>query len=184
MRTLLPIRHRYAFVACALLSAAALGTVTASAATATGPHQAQTTPGHAKHVKPGTAPEGVGLGVAYTPTGNAPDDVNDANPKFAACMKEQGQKYFPDFHASKDEQGKVRLNVRMRAGKGFDPTSDAYEDALKACAPILKKAGLTLTDAKALPPLPGKPGKVGGGAPGEGPSLHTEPESLTGAQTA
>jgi hypothetical protein len=178
MRTLLTIRHRYGLATCALLSAAALGTVTASAASATGtsttksPTAFTASMATAKHP---AAPARGAFAVAYRPTANAPGDVNAANPKFAACMRGQGQKYYPDFHASKDAEGRVGLLVKLKGGKGFDPASDAYQDALAACAPILNKVGITFPDPSDLPPLPGKPGKGEGKGKGDnGPSLHTE----------
>jgi len=165
-----PIRHRYALMTCALLSAVALGTVTASAATASGTSTTKTgTPGThlvSSSPKDHKQPAHGAFAVAYKPTANAPDDVNDGDPRFAACMREQGQKYYPRFHASKDEAGRVNLRVKLIGGKGFDPTSDAYQDALDTCAPVLEKVGITFPDASDLPPLP-EPGK----AP---PSLHKE----------
>jgi hypothetical protein len=178
------IRPRRLALACALISAATLGTVTASAATASDTSSARTSTTDASPLKawatggsgvsrggeaPGRAkpPEGVGIAIAYRPTANAPGDVNTANDRFAACMREEGQKRYPDFHASKDEDGAVRLSVKA-AGKNFDPTSDAYQDALDSCAPILEKAGVTFPDPADLPPLPENPGK------NEGPSLHKQ----------
>ena len=178
----------------AVLTAAALGTVSASAAQATGTSTAEapatvasgvsvvsvvhteaghagaghTTAGHAG-AGHGTPPKGAGFGVAYRPTADAPDDVNSADADFAACMRDQGLSVFPRFHASKDGKGHVRLQVRIRGG-GFDPTSGSYRKAMKTCGPIMKKAGIGFPAGPALPPLPGKPGEPGK----EGPSLHTE----------
>ncbi|MHC3471813.1 hypothetical protein ACYF6T_24365 [Streptomyces sp. 7R007] len=153
----------------AVLTAAALGTVSASAAQATGTTTATTTTTTtaSAHAKPHKA---VGLAVAYHPTANAPDDVNAANDDFAACMKDRGQSVFPDFHASKDDEGRVRLDVTVKGG-GFDPTSKAYEKAVKVCGPILEKAGITFPDPADLPPLPTKPGQ----GPGSGTTRHVEP---------
>jgi hypothetical protein len=177
----LATRSRLA-VGIAVLTAAALGTVSASAAQASGTSTATSTTTSAtmstSTAASGTtsAPAGgTALAIAYHPTANAPDDVDAANDDFAACMREQGQKYFPDFHATKDDEGHVGLRVKLIGGKGFDPTSDAYKDALDACTPILEKVGITFPDPADLPPLPtpGKPGKPG--KPGqEPPSLHTE----------
>src|SRR4051794_23788444 len=115
----------------AVLTAAALGTVSASAAQASGTKTAEapatatsvvhTKAGHgeaghgkAGHGKAGNTiagystaghrkpPKGAGFGVAYRPTADAPDDVNAANDAFAACMRGHGQSVFPDIHASKD----------------------------------------------------------------------------------
>ncbi|MFD5077067.1 hypothetical protein [Streptomyces sp. NPDC058371] len=178
------IRPRRLALACALISAATLGTVTASAASASDASSARTSTTDAAPLNAWTTggsgvsrggpasegakpPEGAGLAVAYRPTANAPDDVNTANDRFAACMREEGQKHYPDFHASKDDAGHIRLNVKV-TGKDFDPTSDAYQDALDSCAPILAKAGITFPDPADLPPLPEKPGKH------EAPSLHKQ----------
>ncbi|MGY6024343.1 hypothetical protein [Streptomyces spinosirectus] len=180
----------------AVLTAAALGTVSASAAQASGTSTAKapaataasgvsvhiktghTEGGHteAGHIKAGDTeaghgepPKGAGFGVAYRPTAGAPDDVNAANDDFAACMRDRGQRVFPDVHASKDAEGHVRLEVKIRGG-GFDPTSRSYRKAMRACGPIMKKAGITFPAGPGLPPLPGRPGK-----PGErGPVLHRE----------
>jgi hypothetical protein len=181
----------------AVLTAAALGTVGASAAQASGSSTAKapaalaagvsvhieaghtkagdTKAGHmaglttAGHGKP---PKGAGFGVAYRPTAGTPDDVNSANDDFAACMRDQGRSVFPDFHASKDGEGHVRLQVKIRGGD-FDPTSRSYKKAMKACGPIMKKAGITFPAGPGLPPLPGRPGKPGEPG-GERPSLRTE----------
>jgi len=165
----------------AVLTAAALGTVSATAAQASGTSTAKAPA--AKHViagvsvgkekgkgeRPTEPPRGARLAVKYNPTADAPDDLNAANDDFAACMKEQGQSVFPDFEASKGEDGGVLLKVRITS-PDFDPTSKSYRKALKACAPILAKAGLTFPNPSDLPPLPtptkpGKPGKAGEEAP-------------------
>jgi hypothetical protein len=142
----------------AVLTAAALGTVSASAAQASG----TPTPPPAKAPAARTA----GFAVRYHPTANAPEDVNTANDDFAACMKDRGRSVFPDFHATKDDEGHVRLEVKVTGGD-FDPTSRAYEKAVRTCGPVLKRVGITFPSAPGLPPLPGKPGE-------KGPSLHTE----------
>jgi hypothetical protein len=171
----LATRSRLA-VGFAVLTAAALGTVSASAAQASGTSTAPSATLSAPASTTPSAPSGgTARAIAYHPTANAPDDVNAANDDFAACMREQGQKYFPDFHATKDDEGHVGLRVKLIGGNGFDPTSDAYQDALDACAPILNKVGITFPDPADLPPLPapGKPGEPG--KPGQAPpSLHTE----------
>ncbi|MFC8515030.1 hypothetical protein [Streptomyces sp. NPDC057257] len=140
----------------AVLTAAALGTVSASAAQASGTSTTTTEPHHVR----------TGFGVSYHPTSKAPGDVNTANDDFAACMKDQGQSVYPVFHASKDAEGRVRLEVKVGGGD-FDPTSKAYKKAMKKCGPIMEKAGITFPALSDLPPLPGKPGKGG-------PTLHTE----------
>ncbi|MFG2789449.1 hypothetical protein [Streptomyces sp. NPDC048419] len=175
----------------AALTAAALGTVGASAAQASGTSPAKapaalatgvsvhieagrTKAGHeagltkAGHGKP---PKGAGFGVACRPTAGAPEDGNSANDDFAACMRDQGRSVFPNFHASKDGEGHVRLQVKIRGG--FDPTSRSCKKAMKACGPIMKKAGVTFPAGPGLPPLPGRPGRPGEPG-GERPSLHTE----------
>ncbi|MFE2068612.1 hypothetical protein ACFXDH_40625 [Streptomyces sp. NPDC059467] len=66
-------------------------------------------------------------------------------------------------------------------GAAYDPSSAPYRKAVKKCAPILSKAGLTFTDGKDVPPLPARPGRPGRPEKGlrtstgtdEGPSLTT-----------
>ncbi|MFD4558916.1 hypothetical protein ACFWP5_32135 [Streptomyces sp. NPDC058469] len=161
----------------AVLSAAALGTVTASAAqasdtaTAKSPRTVESGvsvvqekgngKGAPKHLDP---PKGAAFAVAYHPTANAPGDLNTANGDFAKCMRAQGQSVFPRVHASKDADGHINLQVLMTGGD-FDPTTAGYKKAVKVCGPILEKAGLTFPNPADLPPLPtpdkpGKPGKV------------------------
>jgi hypothetical protein len=160
----------------AVLSAAALGTVTASAAQASDTATAKSPikvgsgvsvvqekgKGTSTHPEP---PKGAAFAVAYHPTAQAPGDLNTANGKFAKCMRAQGQSVFPRFHASKDADGHVNLQVRVTGGD-FDPTTAGYKKAVKVCGPILEKAGLTFPNPADLPPLPtpdkpGKPGKPG-----------------------
>ncbi|PWI15151.1 hypothetical protein DI272_13980 [Streptomyces sp. Act143] len=172
----------------AVLTAVALGTVSASAAQSAGTRSTDVAPavrsvstvvqdGGAKGTSPGRAkhPKQAAFAVAYHPTDNAPDDVNAANDDFAACMREQGQTSFPDFHAGRDEEGRVRLDVKVDSPDAFDPTSKSYEKALQACAPILAEAGITFPDPANLPPLP-EPGQPGDPDDGE-PSLHRRTES-------
>ena len=161
----------------AVLTAAALGTVSASAAQASGTstteapetvlssvsvgHEKGNTKGHEKGTNTGRG--AVGFAVAYHPTSDAPDDVNTANDHFAACMKDQGQSVFPDFEASQDAEGHVLLNVRITGGD-FNPTTKSYKKAIKTCAPTLKKVGITFPNPADLPPLPapGNPGDMEG----------------------
>ncbi|MGX1543541.1 hypothetical protein [Streptomyces adustus] len=174
----------------AVLSAAALCTATASAASAAGaPTSAKLrtttatatsvvheqggqttgeaghgggTTGGAGHAGAGQAGPATGFGVAYHPTADAPGDVNAANKRFAACMRRAGQKTVPDIHASKDAKGRVQLQVRITdKGGTFDPTSKRYRKALKACGPVMAKAGVTFPAGAELPPLPDLPGKPG-----------------------
>ncbi|MEU6257546.1 hypothetical protein [Streptomyces sp. NPDC047043] len=148
----------------AVLTAAALGTVSASAAQATGSSTANTRhTAESKSLKPG------GFAVAYQPTSNAPDDLNSANDDFAGCMRDQGQTVFPRFHAAKDEEGHVRLEVKITGGN-FDPTATAYKKAVRECGPILEKAGITF-------PKPGHPFPAPDPAKGagEGGSTRIEP---------
>ncbi|MEV6194242.1 hypothetical protein AB0M19_17805 [Streptomyces sp. NPDC051920] len=177
---------------CALISAATLGTVSASAASASdGTTVTATTAGTAgsprltRHAATGTPPEGALPAIAYRPTSHAPGDVNTADDAFAACMRDHGQKHFPVFHASKDARGRIRFDVRMRADAGFDPASKSYRSAQKACAPILRKAGVTFSAGSGLPPttVPGRPGRPGTGSGGSSaggsgglPGFHTEQE--------
>ncbi|MFJ6083226.1 hypothetical protein ACIQI8_17690 [Streptomyces sp. NPDC092369] len=154
-----------------VLTAAALGTVGATAAQASGTSTAKA-PGvsvgkeKGDDAKPTEPPHGARLAVKYNPTAQAPDDLNTANDDFATCMKEEGQSVFPDFEASKGDDGGILLKVSVKS-PDFDPTSKSYRKALKACGPILGKAGITFPDPADLPPLPtpGKPGKPGEGLP-------------------
>ncbi|MFF3409918.1 hypothetical protein ACFYW8_27715 [Streptomyces sp. NPDC002742] len=198
MRALATRPQRLA-LACALISAATLGTVSASAASASDRSTVTTatawTAASARLTQHATGrppkgslpPGGAMLAIGYRPTSHAPGDVNTADDAFAACMRGHGQKVFPAFHASKDKRGHIRFSVRVGASKGFDPQSKSYRAAVKACSPILKKAGITVSSGAGLPPLPvpGKPGKpgtgsgrspVGGsvGGYGELPGFHTE----------
>ncbi|MFG2967626.1 hypothetical protein ACGFZS_30590 [Streptomyces sp. NPDC048288] len=152
-------KHRLA-LGVAALTAAALGTVGVTAAQAT-----TTTPAH---TRPG-APKGAAFGVSYRPTAQAPGDVNTASDAFGACMADQGVTTYPAFHATKDAKGRVLLRVQTRAG-AHDPSSAPYKKALKKCAPILSKAGLTFTDGR-----PGRPEKGLRTSTGtdEGPGLTT-----------
>ncbi|MFF8534792.1 hypothetical protein ACF07B_23135 [Streptomyces sp. NPDC015532] len=198
MRALATRPQRLA-LACALISAATLGTVSASAASASDRSTVTTatagtaaSPRLTQHAS-GTAPKGslpsggAMPAIGYRPTSHAPGDVNAADDAFAACMRGHGQKVFPAFHASKDKRGHIRFSVRVGASKGFDPASKGYRAAVKACSPILKKAGITFSSEAGLPPLPvpGRPGKpgtgsggssVGGSVEGSGdvPGFHTE----------
>ncbi|MCX5360423.1 hypothetical protein OG864_17105 [Streptomyces sp. NBC_00124] len=143
-------RPRRLALALAAITALTLGTVSASAATAS---ESTDDPPRARP----------GLAIGYEPTENAPDDLNEANDEFAACMRGEGQTVFPDFHAEKGEDGGIRLQVRMKLEKGDEPTllGKAYRKATKKCAPILKEAGLTLPktpDTIRPPDLPGHPG--------------------------
>ncbi|MGW1069192.1 hypothetical protein ACWD4F_32365 [Streptomyces aureus] len=193
-------RPRRIALAVALISAATLGTVSASAASAasasdrsapaTGTAASALITKHSTTGKPpkgGLPPAGLPGAVGYRPTAQAPGDVNTADDAFAACMRDHGQKAFPAFHASKDKHGRIQFGVRVGAAKGFDPDSRSYRAALKACAPILKKAGITISSKGGLPPLPvpGKPGKPGTGSGGSSvggsiggsddlPGFHTE----------
>ncbi|OIJ63326.1 hypothetical protein [Streptomyces mangrovisoli] len=195
MRALATRPHRLA-LGVAVLTAAALGTVGVSAAQAAGPASAN---GSGKATKviagatvvkekgkggdtAGLPPKGVGIGVAYKPTAHAPGDVNTASTRFATCMRSKGQKGFPDIHASGSGK-RIRLQVRVGAQKGSDLNSASYKKAVKVCAPILAKAGVTFTSGSGLPPLPkpGEPGKSGkaSGSSREAPSLD-KVESGTG----
>lgn len=179
----LATRSQQLAVGIAVLTAAALGTVSANAASASGsstvddgPSTGTVTSAVEKgsivkkekgNGKPPKAPKGAPFAVAYTPTENAPDDVNAANEDFAACMREQGQTTIPDFQATKHDEGGIGLKVRVSSPEEFDPTTRTYQKALKSCAPILKKVGITFPNPADLPPLPtpGKPGKPGDEAP-------------------
>ncbi|MDV9176955.1 hypothetical protein R6V09_43375 [Streptomyces sp. W16] len=157
----------------AVLSAAALGTVTASAAPAShatnsGSHGTVVGKTLVKQKGQGGKESGSGKGVPfaveYTPTSNAPGDLNAANPRFAKCMRAQGQSVFPGFHASKGSDGGVmlRVNINGKGGPGLDPTSSGYKKAISACGPILKKTGISFPNPGDLPAPPSRP------APGKG----------------
>lgn len=175
-------------VACALITAVTLGTVSASAATASQPSEPSGTPSAPSSASPGTErpPTGAGsVGVAYTPTDDAPGDVDEANKAFARCMRGEGQKQFPDFHASKGDDGSIRLQVKVKGGE-FNPVAKEYRAAIKKCAPLLKEAGITLPATPgSLPERPDLPGRPG--HPEKGESERVEPgapeglPSLTGA---
>ncbi|WRZ90253.1 hypothetical protein OHB54_14965 [Streptomyces sp. NBC_01007] len=187
MRALATRPQRLA-LACALISAAALGTVSASAASAsdrsTGTAATAVTSvssrltlhsGTGEPPKGALPPKGAMPAIAYRPTAQAPGDVNIANGRFATCMRDRGQKVFPVFHASKDKRGRVLMSVQLKAGKRFDPTSKSYRADVKACAPILKKAGISFSTGAGLPPLPA-PGK-----PGSGPGTRSGGGSIGGS---
>ncbi len=172
----------------AVLSAAVLGTVTASAAPAshaTHPDSHGTVIAGRTVVKQkgqggkefGSG-KGIPFAVEYTPTTNAPGDLNTANPRFARCMRAQGQSVFPSFHASKGSDGGVMLRVRIngKGGPGLDPTASGYKKAISACGPVLKKTGISFPNPGHLPapPTSGKPGK-----PGEPGKVTSELPSLT-----
>ncbi|WP_210588133.1 hypothetical protein [Streptomyces sp. GESEQ-35] len=147
-------RPRRLALALAAITAVTLGTVSASTAAAS----------DSTDVPPRARP---GIAMGYEPTENAPDDVNEANDDFAACMRAQGQTVFPDFHAEKNEDGGIGLRVQMKVDKGdeADLRSKAYRKAIKKCAPILKEVGITIPSAPDgvrppdLPELPGRPDK-------------------------
>ena len=174
-------RSRRLALGCALITAVTLGTVSASAATASGTRGTPSSTGR----------PGPGIGVSYTPTANAPGDVGKANPAFARCMRGAGQKQFPDFHATRAADGSFTLQVKANHG-GFPAHTTKYEAAIKKCAPLLKKAGITIPAAPGKPgspdspPSPGRPGKGQGkgkgtqvipGKPAELPSLTRSPEN-------
>ncbi|MGY0491448.1 hypothetical protein [Streptomyces sp. WG-D5] len=147
-------RHRV-LAAGALISAVALGAVTATQAAATG---GDTPP------KP---PRSGGPAIGYQPTDEAPDDLNEANDAFAACMREHGQKTFPSFHAAKDGDGGVSFTVMMRVRGGKAPALDsaAFRKAFKACKGPLEEAGVSFPKhghpfphGERLPTPPKRPG--------------------------
>lgn len=170
----------------AVLSAAALGTVSASASSASHTARAKS---HGTVVSGTTVPTAKGTGgkrhgapgapiaVAYKPTSNAPGDLNAANTDFAGCMREHGQSTFPDFHASKDSEGHVLLRVKIAKGakgakgRAFEPGSSGYTKAMDACGYLLEKAGISFPHPSDLPPLP-DPGKGKGES---GTTRHIEP---------
>ncbi|MFD8738532.1 hypothetical protein ACFV06_26970 [Streptomyces sp. NPDC059618] len=191
-------------LACVLISTATLGTVSASAASASDRTTATTrttaTAGTAASAVPArqagaggrpgaSVPSGAAMpAVGYRPTAHAPGDVNTADAAFAACMRGHGQQVFPSFHASKDGKGRVRFDVRVRAAKGFDPASKGYRAAQKACAPVLKKAGISFSTGSGLPglpplPAPGRPGGPGGpgGEHGTGTGTGSAGGSVSGS---
>lgn len=157
----------------AVLSAAALGTVSASAAPASHvtsrvSHRTAVS-GEAVVKQKGQGGKEFGSGkgtafaVAYSPTANAPGDLNAANTRFAGCMRDQGQSVFPGFHASKGPDGGVMLRVHIKGrGADFDPTSSGYKKAVGACGYILEKTGISFPAPGDLPSPPSLP------APGKG----------------
>jgi len=168
----------------AVLSVAALGTVTASAAPASHATNSGSRQGivSSKTVvkqkgqggKEFGSGKGIPFAVEYRPTANAPGDLNAANTRFAKCMRAQGQSVFPGFHASRGPDGGVmlRVNINGKGGPGFDPTSAGYKKAVSTCGPILKKTGISFPNPGDLPSPPSQP------APGKGEggiSRHPEP---------
>ena len=183
MRALATTSQRIA-LGIAVLSAAALGTTAAQASgTTTTAPRATVVSGSDVTIATGTggkhfaSPQHAAFAVAYHPTSNAPGDLNTANKHFARCMREQGQTVFPGFHAAKDSAGHVSLQVKVAKGD-FDPTTAGYKKAVKACGPILEKAGIAFPDPADLPPLPA-PGKAG--KPGKPGKVTSELPSLTRA---
>ncbi|MDN3025180.1 hypothetical protein [Streptomyces sp. S.PB5] len=155
-----PTRPRRMALALAAITAVTLGTVSASTAAASDSSGSTGSTGSTddppRHTRPG-------LAIGYEPTEHAPDDVNEANDEFAACMRGEGQTAYPDFHAEKDENGEIRLQVRMKSD-GTDERPDLiaedYRKAVEKCFPILKEAGITLPaapDGIRPPDLPGHP---------------------------
>ncbi|GGN12277.1 hypothetical protein [Streptomyces fuscichromogenes] len=148
----LATRPRRIAIGIAVVSAAALGTVSAAAA------QSSPAPGHSGGGHPGRG--GASLAVSYRPTGNAPADVNAVNDDFAACMRAHGEPAVPVFHATgnaaRNAAGKVTLEVQGGPDKnGATPNPKLFQKALRSCAPILKDVGITLsTDADEPPALP------------------------------
>ncbi|MFD4599772.1 hypothetical protein ACFWPQ_17290 [Streptomyces sp. NPDC058464] len=140
-------RPRRIVIGIAVVSAAALGTVSASAAQSP-------TPGHSGGGHPGRG--GASLAVSYRPTENAPADVNAVNDDFASCMRAHGEPAVPVFHATRNAAGKVTLEVQGGPDKnGATPNPKSFQKALRSCAPTLKDVGITLsTDVDEPPALP------------------------------
>ncbi|MEV0221103.1 hypothetical protein [Streptomyces sp. NPDC050704] len=157
-------RPRRLALACALITAVTLGTVSASAATASDTPDSTSTASDtasksSEHPEP---PRGGRMfAVKYEPTDEAPEDVNEANRAFASCMREEDQSVFPSFHAYKDDDGSVRLDVKMkgRLHKLSDDGLKGFREALLKCAPIMEEAGLSLPDKDDLPDRPKLPGR-------------------------
>ncbi|MGW0820949.1 hypothetical protein [Streptomyces sp. NPDC002845] len=161
----LATRARRLALACALITAATLGTVSASAATESESSESPDGSGGTSEPSPhsGRHHGGHWFGLRYEPTDSAPDDVNEANDDFAACVRDEGQEVYPDFRAYKDDDGEVRLEVTME-GRLRDLDRDAldgFRDALKECAPIMEKAGLSHPDGDDLPDRPKLPDRPG-----------------------
>jgi hypothetical protein len=72
---------------------------------------------------------------------------------FGSCMREHGLKNFPDLsiqvNKSKGGGTDTRVSASGRNPGSYDPASKAYQRAIKACGPILRKAGVRLP-----PPVP------------------------------
>ncbi|MFZ3567860.1 hypothetical protein ACOKM5_12950 [Streptomyces sp. BH097] len=148
---LLHHRHRL-LTSGALISAVALGAVTATQASASGGGWGHTPP------KPPKSAATIG----YHPTAEAPDDLNEANDAFAACMREHGEDLFPSFHAAKGSDGGVSFVVKTRVPEGKSPRagSAATKKAFKVCKGPLEKAGVTFPNGGLV--LPAPPKRVGG----------------------
>ncbi|MFJ9566557.1 hypothetical protein ACIRQQ_41805 [Streptomyces fuscichromogenes] len=143
----LATRPRRIAIGIAVVSAAALGTVSAAAAQSPAP-------GHPSGGHPGRG--GASLAVSYQPTDNAPADVNAVNDDFAACMRAHGEPAVPVFHATENAAGKVTLEVRGGPDRnGATPTPKLFRKALRHCAPVLEDVGITLsTGVDVAPALP------------------------------
>ncbi|GAA3994895.1 hypothetical protein [Streptomyces plumbiresistens] len=144
-------RPRRLALALVAITAVTLGTISASTAAASDTSAATDDPPRSR---PGHA-------VGYEPTENAPDDVNEANDDFAACMRGEGQTFYPDFHAEKGDDGSLRLRVTLKGDRAdmTDVAGKEYREAIKKCAPVLEDAGITFPSAPDLPKHPGRPGK-------------------------
>ncbi|WP_329336878.1 hypothetical protein OG252_16270 [Streptomyces sp. NBC_01352] len=147
-------RPRRLALALVAITAVTLGTISASTAAASDTSAATDDPPRGRPNRPGHA-------VGYEPTENAPDDVNEANDDFAACMRGEGQTFYPDFHAEKGDDGSVRLRVTLKGDRAdmTDVAGKEYREAIKKCAPVLEDAGITFPSAPDLPKHPGRPGK-------------------------
>jgi hypothetical protein len=103
---------------------------------------------------------GVGAAQATASPPHQGSGGKDIGQVFSGCMREHGLKNFPDVHIQIDK-GKSGTSMKSDAhaakGKGggaaFDPTSKAYQRALNACGPILKRAGVPM-------PVPVPPDKA------------------------
>ncbi|MFF3377858.1 hypothetical protein ACFYXF_33530 [Streptomyces sp. NPDC002680] len=156
----LAARPRRLALACAMISVVALGTVSATAAMATGTTGTTETGSGSTGTPDPTTPEpprgGEAFGLKYEPTDKAPDDVNEANDDFAACMRDEGQTRFPSFHAVKDDDGEIRLRTKLGGERGDRNRTDIgdFRKALEKCAPIMAKTGITFPDEDEFPGAP------------------------------
>jgi hypothetical protein len=81
---------------------------------------------------------GDGAGDQQTGSGSAKKDPQEAALEFAKCMREHGVD-MPDPEV--DSQGRIRVTIGNRGGKGRPPDSKKLEAAQQACGSLLRDGG-------------------------------------------